>query len=152
MFRPRDNNGDAGNALVEFALAQVIILTVLFGVIDMGRALYAYNWVANAARQGTRFAMVRGAGCTKFPSGCPAHASDIEAYVDSTAIALDVSKVGVTSLCFVTGSAIGTAPPCGAGGPAYIQVTVTYDFKMVSPFIPLAWRMTSVSERTVQEP
>jgi Flp pilus assembly protein TadG len=77
-------NGEAGSALVEFALASVIVLTVLFGIIDMGRALYAYDWVSDAARRGTRYAMVRGTGsCTGSPelTDCNAGPTQITTYV-----------------------------------------------------------------------
>ena len=69
MRSVEQKNGEAGSALVEFALASVIILTVLFGIIDMGRALYAYDWVSDAARRGTRYAMVRGTSCSALLPG-----------------------------------------------------------------------------------
>ena len=49
---------EAGSTLTEFAIILATVLTVLFGVVDLGRAAYAYVWVANAARQGTRLDMV----------------------------------------------------------------------------------------------
>jgi len=33
----RQQHGEAGNALVEFAVSMVVILTLLFGIIDVGR-------------------------------------------------------------------------------------------------------------------
>jgi Flp pilus assembly protein TadG len=47
-----------GQALVEFALVFPLIVLLLFGVFDLGRAVYAYNTIANAARQGARVADV----------------------------------------------------------------------------------------------
>jgi Flp pilus assembly protein TadG len=47
-----------GQALVEFALLLPIFVLILFGVFDLGRAVFAYNTVANAARQGARVAAV----------------------------------------------------------------------------------------------
>lgn len=47
-----------GQALVEFALILPILVLLLVGVLDFGRAIYAYNTVNNAARQGARLAIV----------------------------------------------------------------------------------------------
>lgn len=47
-----------GQALVEFALVLPVMLLVLFGAIDFGRAIYAYNTVAEGVRQGSRLAVV----------------------------------------------------------------------------------------------
>jgi len=44
--------------LVEFALVLPVILVIFFGIFDLGRAVYAYNTLANAARQGARVAAV----------------------------------------------------------------------------------------------
>jgi Flp pilus assembly protein TadG len=47
-----------GQGLVEFALVFPLIVLILFGIFDLGRAVYAYNTLANAARQGARVAAV----------------------------------------------------------------------------------------------
>jgi Flp pilus assembly protein TadG len=48
----------AGQSLVEFALLLPILLVILLGIFDFGRAIYAYNAVSNAAREGGRTAIV----------------------------------------------------------------------------------------------
>ena len=67
----RQKNGEAGSALVEFALASITILTVLFGIIDTGRCLYSYNWLSNSARLGSRYMMVRGINCNPLIDNYP---------------------------------------------------------------------------------
>jgi Flp pilus assembly protein TadG len=47
-----------GQGLVEFALVFPVLVLLLFGVLDMGRAVYAYSTIGNAARQGARVAAV----------------------------------------------------------------------------------------------
>jgi Flp pilus assembly protein TadG len=47
-----------GQALVEFALVLPVIVLVLLGVLDLGRAVFSYNTLSQAARQATRAAMV----------------------------------------------------------------------------------------------
>lgn len=156
-------NGEAGSALVEFALATVIILTVLFGIIDMGRAAYAYHWVSNAPRMATRYAMVRGMSCSPVlgqgcsPSPCgAAHQppvngacqSDIENYIKSNADGIDTSQLVVTTQCDV-GTNVFQPLPCSPGQGVIVRVR--YAFSFVSPFIPLTWNMTSASVRTVSQ-
>jgi len=47
-----------GQALVEFALILPVLLVILLGTVDAGRLIFAYNSVANAAREGGRTAIV----------------------------------------------------------------------------------------------
>lgn len=47
-----------GQALTEFALVIPVLLLVLLGLFDVGRALYAYNTLGNASRAGMRTAIV----------------------------------------------------------------------------------------------
>ena len=47
-----------GQTLVEFAIVIPLIMVVLLGLFDLGRGVYAYNTLAQAARQATRTAIV----------------------------------------------------------------------------------------------
>jgi len=47
-----------GQALVEFALVLPILLILMLGILDFGRAVAAYNSVSNAARSAVRVAIV----------------------------------------------------------------------------------------------
>lgn len=60
MFRrSRCRSGKArGQALVEFALVFPIAILLLIAVFDVGRAVFAYNGLTNAAREGARLAAV----------------------------------------------------------------------------------------------
>ncbi len=155
--RLRKRNREKGSVLVEFALSVTTILMILFLIIDLGRALYAYNWLCDTARRGTRFAMVRGTVCDPYlanychtdsmPRG--AQAADIETYVRSLNVGIDDGQLMVHSHCFV-GASVASNPPCAA--PAWVQVTLAYQFKFVSPLFPSSvhWMMTASSERPVQ--
>lgn len=48
----------SGQALVEFALVLPIFIFLLLAVFDLGRAVFAYNGLTNAAREGARLAVV----------------------------------------------------------------------------------------------
>ena len=47
-----------GQSLVEFALVFPIAMLLLMAVFDVGRAVFAYNGLTNAAREGARLAAV----------------------------------------------------------------------------------------------
>jgi Flp pilus assembly protein TadG len=47
-----------GQGLVEFALVFPIFLLVLVALFDLGRAVFAFNTLTNAAREGARLAIV----------------------------------------------------------------------------------------------
>jgi Flp pilus assembly protein TadG len=55
----------SGAALVEFALVATILMILIMGMIDFGRALYTKNSLTNAAREGGRFAAVQGDVATR---------------------------------------------------------------------------------------
>ncbi len=61
MRRPRTTVGSGrqhGQALVEFSLAILIFLTLVMGIVDLGRAIYTMNGVAQAAREIARVTSV----------------------------------------------------------------------------------------------
>jgi Flp pilus assembly protein TadG len=47
-----------GQALVEFAFVIPIFLLLFMGVVDLGTAVFSYNSLTNAAREGVRLAIV----------------------------------------------------------------------------------------------
>jgi hypothetical protein len=49
-----------GQALLEFALVLPVFLAALVGLVDVGRAVWANDAVANAAREAARYATVHG--------------------------------------------------------------------------------------------
>jgi Flp pilus assembly protein TadG len=56
------NKGTRGSAHVEFALCAVFMIFLLISIFDMARGLWINHTVAEAVRDGTRYAIVRGAG------------------------------------------------------------------------------------------
>ena len=87
----RDRRG-RGQALVEFALVIPIFLLLLVAIFDMGRAVFAYNTLTNAAREGARMAIVN-----QYKPSVLAHAKSETAIVE-----LDDPSVSVTYWQVVT--------------------------------------------------
>ncbi len=50
----------AGQSLTELPIALVLLIVLAFGIMDAGRLIYAYNAVSLSAREGVRWAAVRG--------------------------------------------------------------------------------------------
>lgn len=46
-----------GQSMIEFALLAPVFFLLLFGTIDLGRGIYIYNTISDAAREGTRAAI-----------------------------------------------------------------------------------------------
>ena len=55
---PRGGRRSVGQSLVEFALVFPIIILLIMAFMEIGRAVFAFNTIANAARQGARVAAV----------------------------------------------------------------------------------------------
>jgi Flp pilus assembly protein TadG len=127
-----------------------VLLAVMFGIIDFGRALYTYGFVAQLARQGARFAIVRGSKCdsTKV-SPCPASSSDVQTYVrglsEGPTNPSNIAATLVWPSC--PGSVTGTNNPgCVA------KVTVTYSFAFIAPFVSSATiNMASASQMVISQ-
>ena len=58
LVTSRSRDQADGQALVEFALILPILILLLVGIFDFGRAIYAFNTVNNAARESVRVAIV----------------------------------------------------------------------------------------------
>ena len=151
-------NGEAGVALVEFALSIVLLLTIIFGIIDIGRAIFAYVWVANTARVGARYAMVTGALCL-YPDGtsCRATNGQVISYLENNSQGIGFTNSCPISenqgaVCIQAGCISATAQsqlPCASGVEAAVQVQCQFGFFL--PFLPhQTWTMASTSVRTVQ--
>jgi len=57
LLRRRDRG--SGQALVEFSLVFMLLMLLVFGLIDLGRVVYANNSLAEAAREGARWGSVQ---------------------------------------------------------------------------------------------
>ncbi len=79
---------DRGQSLVEFALTLPMLLVVMFMVTEFGRALFQYNVLAQAAREGVRVAVVSSEGNAS---------GDGEARIDSFLVAAGIPPGNLTT-------------------------------------------------------
>jgi len=54
----KERTRERGQGLVEFSLAITVFLVLIMGIVDLGRAVYQYNGVAETARELARAASV----------------------------------------------------------------------------------------------
>ncbi len=57
MSKRRRRDGQQSQALIEFALISPLLLLLVFGIIDIGRAVFYYDTLNHAAREGARAAV-----------------------------------------------------------------------------------------------
>jgi len=153
----RRGRGEAGATIAEFAVASTILMAIVFGIYEASSALYAYTYISDAAREATRYAIVRGSACTGFAecSGTPAGATSaqISNYVKSLGYpGINSSNLNVTSTWPTTGSACTPiSSPCN--NPSnLVKVVVTYQYPLSIPFVPLSTiNMSSTSEMVISQ-
>lgn len=154
----RHRRGSQGQGLVEFALVIPIIVLLVAACVEIGRAVYAYNTIANAARQGARVAIVN-----QLPdvTDCDESRPIEDPYDPHWSVigcALLAGKtLGLTpanvTVAYVTppSTTLSCAPTLHVGCLA--TVTVTYDYDVATPLVsrfigPIS--MTQTSEMPVE--
>jgi Flp pilus assembly protein TadG len=122
-----------GVAMVEFALVIPVLLIILMGILDTGRAVNAYVTISNASREGARYVSLNP---TASPPAVKSNAVVPHSQqLDSASIGVTVSYANVASAACPVASS--TAPPA-ASPPASIpvRVDVTYPWSAATFFLP----------------
>lgn len=146
---------ESGAAIVEIALSSMMLLGMIIGTLEMCLALYTYNFVSEAAREGARYAMVRGSGCTSLDN-CGATAAQIQTYVRGLyGGSGSLQNMTVTTTWLSASAATPTTwTSCGAtqcNAPQNsVQVKVTYAFPLNLPFVSKSTlTMSSTSQMVI---
>lgn len=159
-----ERRASRGQGLVEFALVFPLIALLLFGIIDLGRAVYGFNTIANAAREGVRVAVVNQSENTTDPASTVCRKDmpvevpaaphwSIKACAAQSAIALGVKTSDVS----VSYSAPSSDPHMSCTASALsvgciATVTVKYIWVPVTPLLGNLGgiNMTSTSQMPVE--
>ena len=143
-----------GSTLIETAVSLVLLLTVVFGIMEVGWALYTYHFISEAAREGTRYAIVRGSSCAASGSLCTdASQANIQSYIENLGfLGINSGNMTVTATWPTTGAACTpSASPCNNPGNL-VQVTVAYKFPLSIPFVKASTiNMSSTSEMVISQ-
>jgi hypothetical protein len=122
-----------GTTTVEFAIIAALFLVVLFGVIEVGRALFVWNTLTEATRRGARVAVV-----------CPVNDPVIarvtvfgDPLSSTTSPILNGLTTGNVQITYLNQNGSAVANPGGAGfiDIRYVQVAITgYQHTLLIPF------------------
>lgn len=112
MLKFRFQTRFRGQSAVEFALVGPLFFVMLFGVIELAHGAFVIHQVTNTAREGARWAMVRGENTTPAITN-----ADVTDYVLDVAYGLDANALSVDP-AWPSGNAVGSP----------VRVTITYDY------------------------
>jgi Flp pilus assembly protein TadG len=140
MRRAGRRRDSRGQSLVEFSLVFPIIVLLIVGFVEIGRAVFAYNTIANAARQGARVATVNQLAdvtdCDeKRPIDDPYEPHwTIRGCVITAAHTLGITAANVSvSYAAPPSTTLSCNPTLHVGCIA--SVTVTYHYSVATPFV-----------------
>lgn len=129
-----------------------VFVLLLFGLIDMGRGIYAYNTISQAAREGARLAAVQASwigspdpSCgTSGGPVCPADTNALKANVTAAVNRMAVGLVQIqASQVSLSCDPLGSAPTgnwtgtscANTGTGNVVTVRVTYTYGMLTPIV-----------------
>ena len=139
-MRARRHRG-RGQALVEFALALPVFLMLLMAVFDLGKGIYMYNGVSEAAREIARVTSVH-------PGGTLGDSAETSAVIAVQKTLIPNLGDPTFSCVDIDGSAIATK--CLPG--QQVQVVIVAPYSPVTPLLGLVgtWNMQSTSAVSIQ--
>jgi len=120
--------GETGQALVEMSISLCMMMAFVFLLMELCLLFYSYSMISELAREGSRYAMVRGMSCvTSGQASCTASASAINAYV---------AGVGYPNLAGGAMTVSTTYPDGTAAAGSRVKVGIQYVFPVKMPFLP----------------
>ena len=124
-----------GQAMVEFALVAPLFFLLLFGIIEAGRFVFYHEILANATREGARYAIVNGANVD--PIGCPSGPPAPNSVACDTTGANVVAKV--RSSAFGVGNNATVTPTWSPdnGRGSTVTVVASFTYRPLVPIVPL---------------
>src|SRR5687767_5716399 len=109
----------SGSAIVEFAITGLFFFMITFSIMEGSRAVYYYNVLGSLAREGTRFAVVRGS-----TSGRTTSEADVRTYIQG-------KSMGLNPTVTVTWNPVTKAPN------SEVTVLVQHTFTTIVPIVKL---------------
>jgi Flp pilus assembly protein TadG len=120
----------SGQSLVELALALPIILLLFMAIFDFGRAIFAFNTVSNAARDGARVAIVDQRTTAGVPNAAQAAADQ------AIGLGLDPSDITDVRVRYLLPDLSAACPSSwGEWAGCIAEVRVQYQYVAATPII-----------------
>ncbi len=127
--------GRSGAAVVEYAFIAPAFIALLVGAVDVARMAWTASTIAFAAREGTRYAIVRPIGSVE-----PATTEGVTQRVKSRAYGLSGDDIAV---------AVSWTPANVSGAAVRVDVSTQYDSLLVGFFAIGPFQLTSASTMTI---
>jgi Flp pilus assembly protein TadG len=148
---------ERGSAIVEMTLVGIPMIFVLISIFEMARGMWAYDTLAYAVRETSRYAIVHGQNCSVSPNSCAITVANLATRLLNAGVGLPADQLNATfhSLsdnvtCNPVSSCLGnnTVFPSAVGGSVGNPITIsaTYRFSSaISMFWPGAGRPIAFS-------
>jgi Flp pilus assembly protein TadG len=141
------SRGRKGQSMVELAIALPLMVLIMFGVLDLGRAFFTLITIHNAAREGARTASIK--TTNNIHNICNAAAGET-----SSLGPIDKDKIVVSCLINDTEDSTTCSVQkilnCDRGAPhRTVVVSVGYDFTFLIPQV-IGWNETISMTRSVE--
>ena len=135
---------ESGQSLIEFSITLGILMCLVFALIEFALAFYSYGMISESAREGTRYAIMRGSTCQTTAGGsCTASAAAVSSYVSN----LGYPNLGGGAMAVTT-----TFPDGNQSAGSRVLVTVNYTFPITLPLLPRnTWTMIASSEMSIMQ-
>ena len=137
------NRGESGQSLVEFALSILFVLLLIFGIIELTVFVYTYNVLADAAKEGVRYAIVHGTGVGA--SSCSGPGGSGVACTDATGanVTAAVGKYARLSLHDPAAMTVTPSyPDSSSVAPGRVRVAIAYNYQ---PIFGFGWPSVTVN-------
>jgi hypothetical protein len=146
-----------GQALVEFSLAIIVFLTMLMGIFDLGRAIFTYNGVSEAARDIARRAAVYPYNSLTQGTGDLGSSYQVRDTINTqmglVAGMHDLAPGTPDFECVDIEGNLSPNPECSRGNyHDYVRVTVSADYHPISPLIGIFGPITISATSTASFP
>jgi Flp pilus assembly protein TadG len=138
-----------GQAAVEFALTITILVLLLVGMMELTMFVYTYSVLADAAKEGVRYAIVHGASGTNSsgPTGATKTSTSWGTCSSSdsgtSSVVSTVQNYAALSLHSTSAMKISVCYPDQSNNPgSAVEVSVSYPYQ---PLFGLGWPKVTVS-------
>lgn len=142
-------DADEGGTLIEVAISFALMIALVVAIFQISLALYASHFVADAAREATRYAIVRGSSSCSDSlnlTNCNATGDEIQNWVvrNLSYPGIDPQHLTIATSWPSSGAdCYPSASPCNNPGNL-VNVAVTYEFPLNIPF----WKSANLNLRS----
>jgi len=139
-----------GQSLVEFALVLIPFLFLLMGIADLGRGIYVYNGVAEAARELARVTSVHPCSGSPCTLGNSAETASVLATQKGLVPGLGDTSAAISFQC--TDLADQDLDNSGCKSGQFVRVSISVPFSTVTPLLSFIGPITLSSTSHVELP